>query len=84
MHYLPPDQLDTHGSNENSNKYNLTFSYLSPDFQDTVSEAIKFQGFVLSLNRLLDLDSNYKKFEAKIPFNGWTYPGSASAVIRVN
>ena len=58
-------------------------NYWTPTSQDTLKEAIQFQHFVSGLDRILDLKANSKDFQAAIPFNSWTYPGSATAVLRV-
>lgn len=68
---------------KNNSQYSFK-NYWSPASQDSVSEAIKFQGFVESLNRILELEAHFMKFAEKIPFNAWMYPGSSTAVIRVN
>jgi hypothetical protein len=59
-------------------------NYWTPTSQDTLKEAIQFQNFVSGLDRLLDLRKNNKEFEADIPFDSWSYPGSATAVLRIN
>ena len=58
-------------------------NYWTPTSQDTLKEAIQFQHFVSTLNKILDLENNTKKFQADIPFDSWSYPGSSSAVLRV-
>jgi hypothetical protein len=58
-------------------------NYWTPTSQDSLKEAIQFQSFVLGLDRILDLKNNSKAFQDDIPFDSWTYPGSASAVLRV-
>lgn len=58
-------------------------NYWTPTSQDTLKEAIQLQNFVSGLDTILDLKKNSKEFQAAIPFDGWTYPGSARAVMRV-
>jgi len=58
-------------------------NYWTPTSQDSLKEAIQFQSFVSGLEKILDLKNNSKAFQDDIPFDGWTYPGSASAVLRV-
>lgn len=59
-------------------------NYWTPTAQDSLKEAIQLQGLVSGLSSILDLKNNGKAFQDDIPFDGWTYPGSASAVLRVN
>jgi hypothetical protein len=62
---------------------NYTFkNYWTPTAQDGLKEAKELLNFISLMNRLLDLDNSYKTFESEIPFNGWTYPGSGSAVLK--
>jgi len=58
-------------------------NYWTPTAQDTLKEAIQFQSFVSGLSIILDLKNNGQAFQDDIPFDSWTYPGSASAVLRV-
>lgn len=58
-------------------------NYWTPTSQDSLKEAIQFQCFVSGLDKILNLKNNSKSFEDDIPFDSWTYPGSASAVLRV-
>ena len=58
-------------------------NYWTPTSQDTLKEAIQFQNFVSSLDRILNLKNNSKKFQADIPFDSWTYPGSGTNVLRI-
>ena len=58
-------------------------NYWTPTSQDSLKEAIQFQSFVSGLDKILDLKNNSKIFQDDIPFDGWIYPGSASAVLRV-
>ncbi len=58
-------------------------NYWTPTAQDTLKEALLFQSFVFGLSQILDLKNNGKAFQDDIPFDSWTYPGSASAVLRV-
>ena len=58
-------------------------NYWTPTAQDTLKEAKLFQNFVSSLSNILDLKNNGKLFQDDIPFDSWTYPGSASAILRV-
>ena len=58
-------------------------NYWTPTAQDTLKEAILLQSFVSGLSKILNLKNNGKVFQDDIPFDSWTYPGSASAVLRV-
>ena len=58
-------------------------NYWTPTAQETLKEAILFQSFVSGLSKILDLKNNGKEFQDDIPFDSWTYPGSASSVLRV-
>ena len=64
------------------NQYSFK-NYWTPTSQDTLKEAILFQSFVSGLDTILDLKSNSKEFQDEIPFDSWTYPGSATSVLRI-
>ena len=58
-------------------------NYWTPTSQDTLNEAIRFQNFVSGLDRILNLRDNSNHFQDDIPFDSWTYPGSATSVLRI-
>jgi hypothetical protein len=58
-------------------------NYWTPTSQDTLIEAIRFQNFVSGLDRILNLRDNSNRFQDDIPFDSWTYPGSATSVLRI-
>jgi hypothetical protein len=58
-------------------------NYWAPTSQDTLAEAIRFQNFVSALDTILNLRANSNRFQDDIPFDSWTYPGSATSVLRI-
>jgi len=58
-------------------------NYWTPTSQDTLKEAVRFQNFVTGLDKILGLRANSNKFQDDIPFDSWTYPGSAKSVLRI-
>jgi hypothetical protein len=48
-----------------------------------LKEAVRFQNFVTGLDKILGLRANSNKFQDDIPFDSWTYPGSAKSVLRI-
>jgi hypothetical protein len=57
--------------------------YWTPTSQDTLKEAIQFQTFVVAFDKILDLKNNSNDFQDAIPFDSWSYPGSATTVLRI-
>jgi hypothetical protein len=58
-------------------------SYWSPRVQEGVPEAVRVLSFVNSLDSVVKRKELSSTFQAQIPFDSWTYPGSGVGFVRV-
>lgn len=58
-------------------------SYWTPSVQEGVPEAVIVYSFVNCLDSLVNRKELISTFQAQIPFNSWTYPGSSIGFVRV-